>query len=131
MGRIIVGSDTGLAIVYPKSMEVININFIKMVNREYNRASMGNTQTGRIIFGSNSGAISIAPALINKLDYDAKLRFSNITINSEREIDDEKIASLYKSLEEGKVKLNYAYNSFSVSFESICYQYHNELPIYP
>lgn len=127
MGRIIVGSDTGLAIVYPKSMEVININFIKMVNREYNRASMGNTQTGRIIFGSNSGAISIAPALINKLDYDAKLRFSNITINSEREIDDEKIASLYKSLEEGKVKLNYAYNSFSVSFESICYQYHNDI----
>ena len=127
MGRIIIGTDAGLAILYPKTMEVININFIKMVNREYNRASMGNTQTGRIIFGSNSGAISIAPSLINKLDYDARLRFSNIIINSEKEIDDNKIVSLHKSLEEGKVRLDYADNTFCVSFESICYQYHNDI----
>ena len=127
MGRIIASTDAGLAIVYPKTMEAININFIEGANREYNRAAMEKTRSGRIIFGSNSGAVSINPQLIDKLEYDARIRFYNIIINSEEQIEDSKIISLNKQIKEGNIHLGYNDNSFSVSFESICYRYSKDI----
>ena len=127
MGRIIASTDAGLAIVYPKTMEAININFIEGANREYNRAAMEKTRSGRTVFGSNSGAVSINPQLIDKLEYDARIRFYNIIINSEEQIEDSKIISLNKQIKEGNIHLGYNDNSFSVSFESICYRYSKDI----
>ena len=127
MGRIIASTDAGLAIVYPKTMEAININFIEGANREYNRAAMEKTRSWRTVFGSNSGAVSINPQLIDKLEYDARIRFYNIIINSEEQIEDSKKISLNKQIKEGNIHLGYNDNSFSVSFESICYRYSKDI----
>lgn len=126
-GRIIASTDAGLAIVYPKTMDAININFINGVNREYNRMSMGKVDYGRIIFGSNNGAVCINPALIDKLSYSAKLRISSISINGEEKVDDSRLRSLHQALMEGCIKLTHSENSFTIAFESICYRYRNDI----
>ena len=68
---------------------------------------MEKTRSGRTVFGSNSGAVSINPQLIDKLEYDARIRFYNIIINSEEQIEDSKIISLNKQIKEGNIHLGY------------------------
>ena len=126
-GRVIASTDAGLAIVYPKTMDAININFLQGLNREYNRTSMSSNGRGRILFGSNSGAVSINPLLIDKLEYKTTLRFSQITINGDNCIDDGKLSYLHKALEKGNVELDYSDNTFTVAFESISYRYRNDI----
>lgn len=126
-GRVIASTDAGLAIVYPKTMDAININFLQGLNREYNRTSMSANGRGRILFGSNSGAVSINPLLIDKLEYKTTLRFSQITINGDNSIDDGKLSYLHKALEKGNVELDYSDNTFTVAFESISYRYRNDI----
>lgn len=126
-GRIIASTDAGLAIVYPKTMDAININFINGINREYNRMSIGKVGGRHIIFGSNSGAVSINPAQIDKLRYNARLRVSGITINSEEKIGDSQLTSLHQALTAGHLRLSHGENSFTITFECICYRYRNDI----
>lgn len=127
MGRIIASTDIGIAFVYPKTMDAININFFQGINREYNRMSIGKLWGGRIIFGSNSGAVGIDPALIDKLAYNANLRFANITLNGDKEISDEELGRLHDALNKGRIRLAHNDNSFTIGFECVYYRYRNDI----
>lgn len=126
-GRIVASTDNGLAIVFPKTRNAVNINFIKGVDREYNRTAICCMANGHIVFGSNSGAVSINPSLIDKLHYKATLRIANLTVKGDKELDDKTKKRLHASLEGGTIELAHWQNTFDISFECIFYEYADDI----
>ncbi|MBM6992608.1 MAG: response regulator [Prevotella sp.] len=128
-GRILASTDLGLALVSPGQVpQVININFVKGLEREYKRMSSERLSDGRFAFGSSSGAIIIDPRHIDRLDYHATLHISSITLaglsNDEADHWHEKLHAMMLS---GKIRLPYNRNTFVVHFESINYKYQHDI----
>ena len=126
-GRIVVSTDHGLAIIIPSSNELYNINFIKGAKKEYNRNAVAALADGHIAFGSNSGAVIINPALIDKLQYETRLRFMPLNVEGDKELGDAEKEDIYKQYIDGSVVLDYTNNSFQVSYESIFYRYNDDI----
>ena len=58
IGKVWMSTDKGLAFI--NQGKVTNLNFFKGLEREYRRMAVVRTQDGRMIFGSNDGAVVLA-----------------------------------------------------------------------
>ena len=127
-GRIVVSTDHGLALVYPKSHEVVNINYVNGLEREYKRMSLWHMLDGRIVVGSNDGAVIIDPRRIDRLSYRAPLRFTQIEVSGiDPEDIDEVNEDIYKMVADSDVILSHRQNTFLVHFESINFKYQHDI----
>lgn len=126
-GRIFTSTDMGLAMVLPgKRPEVVNINFVRGMDREYKRTSIARLNDGRLIFGSSSGAVVLDPEQINRLYYPSKLAVTRLEIFGQQ-LDVDARTELYAMLRQGEVVLSYYENTFAVYFESINYKYQHDI----
>lgn len=125
-GNIFAGTDAGLASIQPNNEKATTFNFVNGLDREYSRMAMEILADGRVVCGSNSGAVIVNTWLIDKLDYKSKLRFLGIDILSEEQDDDSK-QKLFRQMEEGSISLSHGQNTFRIDFECICYRFRKDI----
>ena len=123
-GKLWLSTDKGLAFIYQG--KVVNLNFFKGLEREYNRMSVACTSDGRMLFGSNDGVVALAPMFAKGLNYAAPLRIHRVEVEGV-ERTDEWNETLFEMLQEGTLQLHHHENTLIVSFESINYQYQHDI----
>lgn len=123
-GKLWLSTDKGLAFIYQG--KVVNLNFFKGLEREYNRMSVACTSDGRMLFGSNDGVVALAPVFAKGLNYAAPLRIHRVEVEGV-ERTDQWNESLFEMLQEGTLQLHHHENTLIVSFESINYQYQHDI----
>lgn len=123
-GKLWLSTDKGLAFIYQG--KVVNLNFFKGLEREYNRMSVACTSDGRMLFGSNDGVVALAPMFAKGLNYAAPLRIHRVEVEGV-ERTDQWNESLFEMLQEGTLQLHHHENTLIVSFESINYQYQHDI----
>ena len=123
-GKLWLSTDKGLAFIYQG--KVVNLNFFKGLEREYNRMSVACTSDGRMLFGSNDGVVALAPMFAKRLNYAAPLRIHRVEVEGV-ERTDQWNESLFEMLQEGTLQLHHHENTLIVSFESINYQYQHDI----
>ncbi len=118
------GTDRGLACLVDS--KIVNINYMKGLECEYKRQAATALRDGRIIFGSNHGAVIISPDEATNIFYKAPLKITDIDVEG---IPDDSIwhANLYKMRQQGEIRLSHNHNSLLVHFESINYRYQNDI----
>ena len=123
-GKLWLSTDKGLAFIYQG--KVVNLNFFKGLEREYNRMSVACTSDGRMLFGSNDGVVALAPMFAKGLNYAAPLRIYRVEVEGV-ERTDQWNETLFEMLQEGTLQLHHHENTLIVSFESINYQYQHDI----
>ena len=123
-GKLWLSTDKGLAFIYHG--KVVNLNFFKGLEREYNRMSVACTSDGRMLFGSNDGVVALAPMFAKGLNYAAPLRIHSVEVEGV-ERTDQWNETLFEMLQEGTLHLHHHENTLIVSFESINYQYQHDI----
>ena len=123
-GKLWLSTDKGLAFIYQG--KVVNLNFFKGLEREYNRMSVACTSDGRMLFGSNDGVVALAPMFAKGLNYAAPLRIHRVEVEGV-ERTDQWNKSLFEMLQDGTLQLHHHENTLIVSFESINYQYQHDI----
>lgn len=123
-GKLWLSTDKGLAFIYQG--KVVNLNFFKGLEREYNRMSVACTSDGRMLFGSNDGVVALAPMFAKGLNYAAPLRIHHVEVEGV-ERTDQWNETLFEMLQEGTLQLHHHENTLIVSFESINYQYQHDI----
>lgn len=123
-GKLWLSTDKGLAFIYQG--KVVNLNFFKGLEREYNRMSVACTSDGRMLFGSNDGVVALAPMFAKGLNYAAPLRIHRVEVEGV-ERTDQWNKTLFEMLHEGTLQLHHHENTLIVSFESINYQYQHDI----
>lgn len=123
-GKLWLSTDKGLAFIYQG--KVVNLNFFKGLEREYNRMSVACTSDGRMLFGSNDGVVALAPMFAKGLNYAAPLRIHRVEVEGV-ERTDQWNETLFEMLQEGTLQLHHHENTLIVSFESINYQYQHDI----
>ena len=123
-GEVWLSTDKGLAFV--DKDKVVNVNLFDGMESEYKRMSWARTHDGRIIFGSNNGAVILSPHFAKKLDYAAPLQIRSIEIEGINHTEQAN-QRLYDMLQAGKLRLSHAENTLVISFESINYQYQQDI----
>lgn len=123
-GKLWLSTDKGLAFIYQG--KVVNLNFFKGLEREYNRMSVACTSDGRMLFGSNDGVVALAPMFAKGLNYAAPLRIHRVEVEGV-ERTDQWNETLFEMLQEGTLHLHHHENTLIVSFESINYQYQHDI----
>lgn len=123
-GKLWLSTDKGLAFIYHG--KVVNLNFFKGLEREYNRMSVACTSDGRMLFGSNDGVVALAPMFAKGLNYAAPLRIHSVEVEGV-ERTDQWNETLFEMLQEGTLRLHHHENTLIVSFESINYQYQHDI----
>ena len=123
-GKLWLSTDKGLAFIYQG--KVVNFNFFKGLEREYNRMSVACTSDGRMLFGSNDGVVALAPMFAKGLNYAAPLRIHRVEVEGV-ERTDQWNETLFEMLQEGTLQLHHHENTLIVSFESINYQYQHDI----
>lgn len=125
-GRIWASTGKGLAVV--NGLKVSNLNYIHDTDKTYNKSACIKLSDGRFAYGSTYGAIFITPGAMAVEEYDAPVRITDLKleyISPEKEI--QMRPSIYAMLMDKKVDLDYSYNSFSVTFESINYRFQHDI----
>ena len=123
-GKLWLSTDKGLAFIYQG--KVVNLNFFKGLEREYNRMSVACASDGRMLFGSNDGVVALAPMFAKGLNYAAPLRIHRVEVEGV-ERTDQWNETLFEMLQEGTLQLHHHENTLIVSFESINYQYQHDI----
>ena len=123
-GKLWLSTDKGLAFIFKG--KVVNLNFFKGLEREYNRMSVACTSDGRMLFGSNDGVVALAPMFAKGLNYAAPLRIHRVEVEGV-ERTDQWNKSLFEMLQDGTLQLHHHENTLIVSFESINYQYQHDI----
>lgn len=123
-GKLWLSTDKGLAFIYQG--KVVNLNFFKGLEREYNRMSVACTSDGRMLFGSNDGVVALASMFAKGLNYAAPLRIHRVEVEGV-ERTDQWNETLFEMLQEGTLQLHHHENTLIVSFESINYQYQHDI----
>ena len=123
-GKLWLSTDKGLAFIYQG--KVVNLNFFKGLEREYNRMSVACTSDGRMLFGSNDGVVALAPMFAKGLNYAAPLRIHRVEVEGV-ERTGQWNETLFEMLQEGTLQLHHHENTLIVSFESINYQYQHDI----
>ena len=123
-GKLWLSTDKGLAFIYKG--KVVNLNFFKGLEREYNRMSVACTSDGRMLFGSNDGVVALAQMFAKGLNYAAPLRIHRVEVEGV-ERTDQWNKSLFEMLQDGTLHLDHHENTLIVSFESINYQYQHDI----
>lgn len=124
-GRLLVSTDHGLGMVSLNQGEAMNINFIAGVVREYNRMAAATLADGRMMLGSNQGAVVVNPGLIERLDYQAELRLAGVRVKGAPSEQEQR--SLHDGLQRGSLHLSHEQSSLEVRWECICYRYRSDL----
>ncbi|MDN5553076.1 hybrid sensor histidine kinase/response regulator transcription factor [Prevotella sp.] len=129
--RIFASTDMGLSLILPeKGNDVIDINFVRGLDREYKRMSVCRLSDGKMVFGSSSGAVVINPDRISHLTYNAKLILTKISLlgnDNTTDKDSDLNGRLYDMLASGDITLDYDKNTFEIDFESINYKYQHDI----
>lgn len=123
-GKLWLSTDKGLAFIYQG--KVVDLNFFKGLEREYNRMSVACTSDGRMLFGSNDGVVALAPMFAKGLNYAAPLRIHRVEVEGV-ERTDQWNKTLFEMLQDGTLQLHHHENTLVVSFESINYQYQHDI----
>lgn len=123
-GKLWLSTDKGLAFIYQG--KVVDLNFFKGLEREYNRMSVARTSDGRMLFGSNDGVVALAPMFAKGLNYAAPLRIHRVEVEGV-ERTDQWNKSIFEMLQDGTLQLHHHENTLVVSFESINYQYQHDI----
>ena len=123
-GKLWLSTDKGLAFIYQG--KVVNLNFFKGLEREYNRMSVACTSDGRMLFGSNDGVVALAPMFAKGLNYAAPLRIHRVEVEGVKRTDQWN-ESIFEMLQDGTLRLHHHENTLIVSFESINYQYQHDI----
>lgn len=125
-GRIWASTGKGLALL--ENEQVSDLSFLQEINREYNKSSFTRFSDGQYAFGSTSGAVCLYPHLVTRADYQAPLRFSGFTIDNIGEKERKEMTPLiYQMLLNREMELAYSQNSFTIDFESINYQFQQDI----
>ncbi len=126
-GRIFASTDMGLAMIISKQQpEVVNISFVRGLEREYKRMSSCSLSDGRFVFGSSSGAVVINPHKLDRLRYQSHLSLTRLTLVG-HEMTDSLRASLSRMLAGGEICLANNQNTFEIDFECINYKYQHDI----
>ena len=123
-GKLWLSTDKGLAFIYQG--KVVNLNLFKGLEREYKRMSVVCTSDGKIMFGSSDGVVSLASAFAKGLNYSAPLRIRGIEVEGVEPSEFWK-QHIYDMLQAGNLQLSHHENTFTISFESINYQYQHDI----
>ena len=125
-GRIWASTGKGLALL--ENEQVSDLSFLQEINREYNKSSFTRLSDGQYAFGSTSGAVCLYPHLVTGFDYQAPLRFSGFAIDNIDEKERKEMTPLiYQMLLNREMELAYSQNSFTIDFESINYQFQQDI----
>ena len=125
-GRIWASTGKGLALL--ENEQVSDLSFLQEINREYNKSSFTRLSDGQYAFGSTSGAVCLYPHLVTRADYQAPLRFSGFTIDNIGEKERKEMTPLIcQMLLNREMELDYSQNSFTIDFESINYQFQQDI----
>ena len=123
-GKLWISTDRGLALM--DHGKIVNLNLFKGLEREYKRMSVVCTSDGKIMFGSNDGVVALAPAFAKGLNYSAPLRIRSIDVEGVEPTVSWK-QHIHDMLQAGYLQLSHHENTFTVSFESINYQYQHDI----
>lgn len=127
-GKVWATTEKGLAMLYPtNTSKAINVNFIRLVQREYNRAAACRLLDNRLVFGSTSGAVVINPAKIIVQSAPSALKITDFRLQhnpNEKDFNREKYHTM---LMEGMLSLSHKQNTFDINFESIDYKYQADI----
>lgn len=128
LGRIIASTELGLAFVSSKNLKVVNINFVKGLEREYKRMSIATMRNGNFILGTSSGAVIISPQQIAALAYQTNLRLVRFELQGMKDDEEEQWRTdTYKMMQKGELRLSHDQNTFDFIFESINYKYQHDI----
>ena len=123
-GSIWVSTDKGLALL--DHGKVVNVNFFKGLEAEYNRMAVASIRDGRIIFGSSGGAVILASRFAKGLHYAAPLRIMGVEVEGAKLTADWN-RQVFDMLQEGKMSFRHSENTLVISYESINYQYQHDV----
>ena len=122
-------TDKGLAFI--SHGKVTNLNFFKGLEREYRRMAVARTQDGRMIFGSNDGAVVLTSKFARGLNYKAPLHITGVEVEGKTFDEADQLedwhAELFGMLQEGKMNLSHDEKTLIVHFESINYPYQHDI----
>lgn len=125
-GRLWLSTGKGLALIENK--QVLNLNYLGDIDKEYNKSSFAKLSDGRFAYGSTDGVVLVMPDAIAKTDYKADLRITGLSIDYlETDKAKEMQGQIYNMLNKGMVALAYRHNSFTVSFESINHRFQRDI----
>jgi len=125
-GRLWVSTGNGVAVI--NDSVVLSLNYLKGVEKEYNKSAAIRLKCGDFIFGGISGAVRFSPSEINLIDYLAPLRITGFAIDGiSEQKKDEIMLSIHHGLESGNLTLAYKQNTFTVNFESINLSYQEDI----
>lgn len=120
--------STGKGLALIENKQVLNLNYLGDIDKEYNKSSFAKLSDGRFAYGSTDGVVLVMPDAIAKTDYKADLRITGLSIDYlETDKAKEMQGQIYNMLNKGMVALAYRHNSFTVSFESINHRFQRDI----
>ena len=129
IGKVWMSTDKGLAFI--DHGKVTNLNFFKGLEREYKRMAVVRTQDGRMIFGSNDGAVVLTSKFARGLNYKAPLHITGVEVEGKTFDEADQLedwhAELFGMLQEGKMNFSHDEKTLIVHFESINYPYQHDI----
>lgn len=123
-GNIVASTGNGIAILQDSVFR--SMNYLHGCAKEYNKSAGALLGNGDMIFGSVYGAVRLTPSKARGADYTAKLRITGFAVDG-REEDIDYLESLKRELDDRRISLAYADNTFRVSFESINLPYQEDI----
>ncbi len=128
-GKVWMSTDKGLAFI--DHGKVTNLNFFKGLEREYRRMAVVRIQDGRMIFGSNDGAVVLASKFARGFNYKAPLHITGVEVEGKTFDEADQLedwhAELFEMLQEGKMSFSHDEKTLIVHFESINYPYQHDI----
>lgn len=129
IGKVWMSTDKGLAFI--NQGKVTNLNFFKGLEREYRHMAVVQTQDGRMIFGSNDGAVVLASKFAGGFNYKAPLHITGVEVEGKTFDEADQLedwhAELFGMLQEGKMSFSHDEKTLIVHFESINYPYQHDI----
>ena len=126
LGRLWASTGKGLAIL--ENGHISSLNYVEDVEREYNKSAFACLQNGLFAYGSTKGAILINPSDITLHEYQAPLRFTGLMPEWTNAEEKQQLRPrIWQMLNAGKIGLDYAHNSFTVTFEAINHRYRHDI----
>lgn len=125
-GRLWISTGKGLALI--ENYQVSNLNYLGDIDKEYNKSSFALLADGRFAYGSTNGVVFVTPNAITSTNYQAPLRFTDLTIEYLGADEEKRLRPvIYDMLTNGTVQLDYSHNSFAITFESINYRFQRDI----
>lgn len=137
--RVWMSTDRGLAFVKDNNRnwfsqkkkegegtDVINLNFLKGLEREYCRSSAARTPDGQLVFGSTQGAVVLSEKFAQTTDYHATLRIIDILVDGEKN-DSTWKSYFFEMMQENEIVLAHNAAPFTIDFECINYRYQHDI----